>query len=162
MRAADTATLRLQRTHLLLCEWVFLLLMAMNQKAALIFLIATLLVMLPQVYSSQNSGSNAPLYGIASWYSQDDPGILKTTANMELFDDKELTCAVWGLPFGSILKVTNVANNESIVVRVNDRGPAPRLLRQGRIIDLTKNAFSCIADLDTGLIMVRVDVLHRP
>lgn len=97
--------------------------------------------------------------GEASWYSQLDPGILLTTANMEIFNDKELTCAIWDVPFGTLIKVTNVANGRSVIVRVNDRGPAKRLVRGGRVIDLTKSAFSRLADTDEGLIRVELEIL---
>lgn len=100
--------------------------------------------------------------GIASWYSQYDPGILKTTANMELFNHNDLTCAAWGLPFGTKLKVTNLENGRSVIVRVNDRGPAKRLVRSGRVVDLSKKAFSQIASLEEGLIKVNISVLSRP
>ena len=97
--------------------------------------------------------------GEASWYSQTDPGILLTTANMEIFNDKELTCAIWGVPFNTIIKVTNVENGKSIIVRVNDRGPAKRLVRSGRVIDLTKSAFAVLADNSKGLIRVELEIL---
>ena len=98
------------------------------------------------------------LQGKASWYSRKDRGIRKRTANMEIFKDTGLTCAAWGLPFGSLLEVTNLDNGKSVIVRVNDRGPAKRLVRRGRIIDLTKTAFSAIADNKNGLIDVRVEI----
>jgi rare lipoprotein A len=97
--------------------------------------------------------------GVASWYSESDAGILATTANMELFDDEQLTCAIWDIPFNTLIRVTNLDNGKSIIVRVNDRGPAKRLVRKGRIIDLTKEAFSRIADLDNGLIKVKITIL---
>jgi len=97
--------------------------------------------------------------GDASWYSQIDPGVLLTTANMEIFNDKELTCAIWGVPFNTLIKVTNVANGKSIIVRVNDRGPAKRLVRSGRVIDLTKSAFSELASTREGLIRVELEIL---
>jgi rare lipoprotein A len=99
--------------------------------------------------------------GTASWYSERDAGILKTTANRETFDDGKLTCAIWDLPFNTLLKVTNLENGKFVVVRVNDRGPAKRLVKQGRIIDLTREAFSRIADLDKGLIPVKLSILPR-
>ncbi|MBN1793811.1 MAG: septal ring lytic transglycosylase RlpA family lipoprotein [Candidatus Omnitrophica bacterium] len=103
----------------------------------------------------------AELYGVSSWYSCDDPGIMATTANMELFNDKELTCAMWGVPFQTLVEVVNIRNNKSVIVRVNDRGPAFRFVEEGRVIDLTKEAFSHIAELDEGLIEVTVAVLQR-
>ena len=60
--------------------------------------------------------------GVASWYSESDAGILATTANMEPFDDEQLTCAIWDVPFNTLIRVTNLDNGKSIIVRVNDRG----------------------------------------
>jgi len=97
--------------------------------------------------------------GMASWYSENDPEILKTTANMERFSDEKLTCAMWGLAFNTILKVTNTGNGKSVFVRVNDRGPAKRLVQKGRIVDLTKSAFAKIADLEKGLIHVKIEIM---
>jgi rare lipoprotein A len=96
--------------------------------------------------------------GTASWYSRGDRGVRRTTANMEVFNDRELTCAAWGLPFDSLLEVTNIENGKSVIVRVNDRGPARRLVRRGRVVDLTKSAFRSIADHRDGLINVRVSI----
>jgi len=116
---------------------------------------------LPLLFSfPSNAGSTHTIYkGTASWYSQADPGVLETTANMEIFDDSKLTCAMWDLPFNTLLKVTNLNNNKSIYVRVNDRGPAKRLVNRGRIIDLSKKAFSYLDNLDKGLIKVRVEII---
>lgn len=98
--------------------------------------------------------------GLASWYSKTDPGILKHTANMEIFDDTELTAAMWDVAFNQKIKVTNLENGLSVVVRVNDRGPHRRLVRQGRIIDLSKQAFLTIASLDKGLIDIQLEFLR--
>jgi len=100
--------------------------------------------------------------GWASWYSAQDPGVVPWTANAERFDDQGLTCAIWGVPFETRLKITNLANGQSVIVRVNDRGPAEDLvLTENRVIDLTKAAFAAIADPKLGLIKVRVE-LARP
>ncbi len=97
--------------------------------------------------------------GKASWYSQKDPGVRPRTANNEVFDDGALTCAMWGVPFNQKIRVTNLSNGKSVVVRVNDRGPHYRYLRRGRIVDLTKEAFSRISPLKAGLIDVAVEFL---
>ncbi|MFH1394592.1 MAG: septal ring lytic transglycosylase RlpA family protein [Candidatus Omnitrophota bacterium] len=99
------------------------------------------------------------LTGIASWYSEFSPGIKKTTANMEIFDQDKMTCAIWGIPFNSRVEVTNIATGKKVLVRVNDRGPAKRLCRKGRIIDLTMGAFKKIEPLSSGLVKVRVRIL---
>ncbi|MNY57054.1 RlpA-like protein precursor [compost metagenome] len=59
------------------------------------------------------------------------------------------------LPFGSMVRVTNVANGKSVVVKVNDRGNFPR----GRVIDLSKAAFSSIGNTRSGLIKVKLEVM---
>ncbi|MCX5692832.1 MAG: septal ring lytic transglycosylase RlpA family protein [Candidatus Omnitrophica bacterium] len=116
-----------------------------------------LIVLIAVVFSLKEAGtSSIVIKGKASWYSQKDPGILLTTANMETFNDSQLTCAMWDLPFNTILKVTNMENDKSVIVRVNDRGPAKRL---NRAIDLTKTAFSKIADLEKGLAEVSVEIM---
>lgn len=104
-----------------------------------------------------SAGAAGGTEGIASWYGFCSPGVLKTTASMEAFDENALTCATWNFPFNDYLRITNLENGKSVVVRVNDRGPARRLVGKGRIIDLTKEAFSRIADLDRGLIRTRIE-----
>jgi len=96
---------------------------------------------------------NPEISGIASWYGGGEI-LNEHTANGELFDPGELTCASWNYTFGTTLRITNYANGNSIIVRVNDRGPNKRL---GRIIDLTKKAFSEIADIKEGLIKVKIE-----
>jgi rare lipoprotein A len=98
--------------------------------------------------------------GLASWYSRESPGIRETTANMEIFDDALLTCAIWDVPFNSVIEVRNLENNKSVFVRVNDRGPAKRLVAEGRIIDLTRAAFRRIADTRRGLVRVEITLLE--
>jgi rare lipoprotein A len=97
--------------------------------------------------------------GEASWYSEEDPGIKKHTANNEVFDDSSLTAAMWEVPFNQKVKVTNLTNGKSVIVRVNDRGPHKRFVASGRIIDLTKEAFAKIASLDEGLIRIELQIL---
>jgi len=138
-------------------------------KKSLILLI--LLVLSGIVLTKNNIYANIPnpyeiwqqrniKVGMASWYSKTDPGILKHTANMEIFDDTELTAAMWDVPFNQKIKVTNLENGQSVVVRINDRGPHRRLVRQGRIIDLSKRAFLNIASLDKGLIDIQLEFLR--
>lgn len=99
--------------------------------------------------------------GKASWYSKQSPGIRKHTANNEIFNDKDLTCAMWGVPFNQQIKVTNRSNGKSVVVRVNDRGPHPRFVNRGRIVDLSKQAFAEIGGLKEGLIDIELEVLEN-
>ena len=83
-------------------------------------------------------------HGNASWYGPGFAG--KKTANGERYNPKGLTAAHKTLPFGTTLKVTNVENGKSVVVRVNDRGPFVR----GRIIDLSKGAAEQIGIISPG------------
>ncbi|MDD5040754.1 MAG: septal ring lytic transglycosylase RlpA family protein, partial [Patescibacteria group bacterium] len=95
------------------------------------------------------------------WYSEFSPGIKPTTANMERFNDELMTCAMWNVPFNTVLEVTNLDNGKKIIVRVNDRGPAKRYYRRGRIIDLTLGAFRSIEDPEKGLANVKVRIVGR-
>jgi len=95
-----------------------------------------------------------PTQGLASWYN------VGHTASGEKYRGKEFTCAMRKRDFGKYYLVCNVENNKCIVVRHNDFGPAMRLFRQGRIIDLSRHAFSKLADLKKGLIRVRIGEIH--
>jgi rare lipoprotein A len=74
----------------------------------------------------------------------------------ELYNHNLKTAAHRKIPFGSKIKVTNVNNGNSVVVVVNDRGP----FVNGRIIDLSKSAFSSIGNTSLGLISVQVEVIE--
>jgi len=91
--------------------------------------------------------------GKASYYSDKYHG--RTTASGEVFNQQALSAAHQTLGFGSRVKVTNIANNKSVIVIINDRGPFIR----GRIIDLSKKAFSQIASVKQGVIDVTVEQL---
>ena len=105
--------------------------------------------------------------GIASWYSKKDPTdhwIHKTTASGEPFDENKLTCAMPSKDFGKYYKVTNLSNGKSVIVKHNDYNPFKRYKGRDisdRIIDLSKAAFSKIAPLRQGLVMVRVEEIKR-
>ena len=91
--------------------------------------------------------------GIASWYGPDfHKGI---TANGETYNMYELSAAHRTLPLPSIVKVTNLDNGKSVVVRVNDRGP----FVNNRIIDLSKAAAEKLDFTQTGTAKVRVEIL---
>jgi len=93
--------------------------------------------------------------GIASWYGPDFYG--KSTANGEMYDGNALTAAHKTLPMPVNVRVTNLDNGKSLVVRVNDRGPYAR----GRIIDLSKRAAELLDVVQTGTARVRVTYLGR-
>lgn len=91
--------------------------------------------------------------GIASWYGPGFHG--KKTANGERFDENELTAAHRTLQIPSLVRVTNLENGRSIVVRVNDRGPFSR----GRVIDMSKRGADLLGFKNKGTARVRVQVL---
>ncbi|MFH1995853.1 MAG: septal ring lytic transglycosylase RlpA family protein [Candidatus Omnitrophota bacterium] len=138
----------------------------MARKIAAILIVAalTLAILSPaaDIAAAIIEVSGRQMSGLASWYAEFSPGIRKTTANMEIFDHDKMTCAMWDVPFDTILKVTNVENEKTVYVRVNDRGPARRLVKEGRVIDLTKASFEKIADLRKGLVRVRVELISSP
>ncbi len=94
--------------------------------------------------------------GFASYYSEDFHG--KPTASGEIYDMNKLTCAHPYLPFNTWLRVTNVSNNKSVVVRVNDRGPFLR----NRIIDLSFAAARALGMLGPGSIYVKLELVNPP
>lgn len=93
----------------------------------------------------------------ASWYGKGFER--KLTASGYVYSSKQLTCASNKYPFGTVLKVTNKANKKSVIVVVTDRGSFSE--KYGREIDLSKKAFSKIADLDEGLINVDIKVVNQ-
>lgn len=92
--------------------------------------------------------------GLASFYA--DKHQNKKTASGEPYKHTLKTAAHKRLPFGSNVKVTNINNGKSVVVKVNDRGPFVK----GRIIDLSKSAFSGIGNPSSGLINVKIEVIR--
>ncbi|MCS1407861.1 MAG: hypothetical protein M2R45_01022 [Verrucomicrobia subdivision 3 bacterium] len=90
--------------------------------------------------------------GYASFYGEELRGSLM--ANGKPFDPDQLTAASWFFRFGTQILV--VHENRSVKVTITDRGPAHHLVRQGRIIDLSRAAFETLADLRLGLIYVRL------
>ncbi|AFZ46737.1 rare lipoprotein A [Cyanobacterium stanieri PCC 7202] len=93
--------------------------------------------------------------GIASWYGPGFHG--RRTANGERFDQNALTAAHRSLPFGTRVRVTNVNNGRSVVVRINDRGP----FTGGRVIDLAAGAAQAIGLKSRGVGPVTIQVLGR-
>ncbi|MFA6281550.1 MAG: septal ring lytic transglycosylase RlpA family protein [Candidatus Omnitrophota bacterium] len=89
-----------------------------------------------------------PKIGMASWY------FAKITATGEEAIDNDLTCAMRKTDFGKRYKVCNTANSKCVIVRHNNFGPSKYFYDKGRIIDLSKAAFSRIAGLDEGVIRV--------
>ncbi len=93
--------------------------------------------------------------GMASWYGPGFHG--RRSASGERFNQNAMTAAHRTLPFGTQVRVTNINNGRSAIVRINDRGP----FTGGRVIDLSRAAASAIGMLGSGVAPVRVEVLGR-
>ena len=93
--------------------------------------------------------------GLASWYGGKFHG--RKTASGERFDKHAMTAAHRSLPFGTRVKVTNLENGRSVIVRINDRGP----FAKKRIIDVSRAAARKLGMLQAGLVRVKIRVLSR-
>jgi rare lipoprotein A len=89
--------------------------------------------------------------GEASFYSDKYDG--RPTSSGETFRQKSLTAAHKELSFGTLVKVTNLSNNKSVIVKINDRGPFVK----GRIIDLSRSAAEKIDMINAGVIKVKIE-----
>jgi rare lipoprotein A len=93
--------------------------------------------------------------GVASWYGSDFHGRL--TANGEVFDRESMSAAHATLPLPSYVRVTNISNHKSVIVRINDRGP----YAGNRLIDVSERAASLLGFYGSGLAPVRVEYVGR-
>lgn len=103
------------------------------------------------VYAKKNYGGRT-LHGKASYYWQP-----QRVASGGWFNPNAMTAAHKSLPFGTRVRVTNLRNGKSVVVRINDRGPYVK----GRIIDLSRAAAGKISMRGAGVVPVRVTVLGK-
>jgi rare lipoprotein A len=94
--------------------------------------------------------------GKASWYGGNGDGFAgNKTANCEIYDPLALTCAHRTLPFDTLVKVENIATGNSIILRVNDRGP----FIQDRILDMSKRAAQELGLLHIGITTIRLQTV---
>lgn len=99
---------------------------------------------------------NMRLRGLASYYHDKFEG--RITSSGEPFRQDRLTAAHPTLPFGTIVRVTNLQNRRSVVVRINDRGP----FVEGRILDLTRAAAAQLDMLSSGVAEVELVIVEHP
>lgn len=92
--------------------------------------------------------------GVASWYGERFHN--KRTASGEIFNMNAMTCASNTHKMGTKLLVTNKANGKSVIVKVNDTGG---FKKYGRTLDLSRGAFAKIADINHGLIKIKIKVI---
>jgi rare lipoprotein A len=109
----------------------------------------------PRAKAPAPSHSGEVMIGLASWYGREQHG--GPTASGERFNMRDLTAAHRRLPFGVRVRVTNLRNSKSVVVRINDRGPYSR----GRIIDLSWAAARALDMIEAGVVRVRIEVLAQ-
>ncbi|HLY60385.1 MAG TPA: septal ring lytic transglycosylase RlpA family protein [Terriglobia bacterium] len=107
---------------------------------------------LPPKFSKQPASD----FGLASWYGNECQG--SPTASGEIYDMNELTAAHRTLPLGTKLRVTNLRNHRSLVVRVNDRGP----FIHNRLLDVSREAAWRLGFMGSGLARVRTEVVSYP
>lgn len=105
-------------------------------------------------YRPLESGKGYSAEGIASWYGQKFHGHL--TSNGEIYDMYTMSAAHTTLPLPSFARVTNLANGNQVVVRINDRGP----FHANRLIDLSYAAALKLGMLSSGTAKVKLDVIH--
>ena len=105
----------------------------------------------PFALNKRAAGTQVASDGIASFYTEGTK-----TASGEKFNTHELTAAHPTLPFGTRLRVTNVASGQSVTVRVNDRGPYVR----GRVVDVSHAAAETLGMVEGGVAKVKLDVVQ--
>jgi rare lipoprotein A len=110
---------------------------------------------LAEIASALDRGNYTMQEGVVSWYGAQFHD--RKTASGERFDSGAFTMAHPKLPFGTMVRVTNLRNGRSVVVRVNDRGP----FVGKRIADLSQAAASEIGMMHKGVARARIEVLDR-
>ena len=133
-----------------------------------LLLLAALALMLPGCATRSGSTTAKPpaeradpldvREGVATYYGPGFQG--KTTASGARFDRKAMVAAHPSYPFGTIVRVTHLANRRSVQVRIIDRGPAAAPRRSGVVIDLSEGAARQLRFIRQGRARVRVEVLR--
>ncbi|AGA34676.1 Rare lipoprotein A precursor [Thioalkalivibrio nitratireducens DSM 14787] len=124
----------------------------MRRSTLAVGVLALVLLAVPPATSADVSSGYTEA-GIASYYHDRFQG--RKTASGERFDQREFSAAHRSLPFGTTVRVTRNDTGQSIVVRINDRGP----FRRGRIIDLSREAARELGMLERGLVRVTIEVI---
>jgi len=142
--------------------------LSQSRRSSILFLLISVIFLhncAPSARFSSNSSNNREstpteykngqvFYGKSSYYADKFHG--RKTANGEIYDMYKKTAAHKTLPFNTILEVTNLENNQSVIVRVNDRGP----YIQGRVLDLSYGAAREIDMISSGVIEVRIRIVE--
>ncbi len=108
----------------------------------------------PYINAKSRAVKAKVLYGVSSYYGEDFHG--KLTANGEVYDMYGLTAAHKQLPLNTIVRVTNLDNNKSLILRINDRGPYVK----GRILDCSYGAALKLGFLGKGTTKVKIEIIE--
>ncbi|MBV9033632.1 MAG: septal ring lytic transglycosylase RlpA family protein [Acidobacteriaceae bacterium] len=119
------------------------------------FFLALAIPLISAAAQAQESSSSVPDVGVTSFYTSRLNGHI--TASGERFNNNALTAAHRTLPLGTRVRLTNVRNHRSVIVRVNDRGP----FVSGREISVTRRAAAQLGFLRAGTAKVQISVLSR-
>lgn len=109
----------------------------------------------PSIGSGDGSRAGSEAVGFASFYGPEFHG--RRTASGERYDSNALSAAHRTLPFGTLVRVTNLKNGKSVVVTITDRGP----FRRGRIVDVSRRAARELGFLRAGVTRVRLEVVSE-
>jgi rare lipoprotein A len=123
---------------------------------ALVVLICVLMPLVSIAKSTPADPSSGPMKGICVYYNDKFQGHI--LASGEKYDKDALTAAHKTLPFGTMVKVTNLSNNKSVVVRVNDRGPHGG--SKSKIIEITSRAAKDIDMIKEGKVQVQIEIVE--
>lgn len=127
----------------------------MNRTKQSIIMIVVLLLFFSACVRTKYFPEGNIQTGLASWYGEDFHG--KLTSNKEIYNMNDMTAAHKTLPFGTRVIVTNLNNNKSVTVRINDRGPYIK----GRDIDLSYAAAKVLEMIEPGVVPVTIEVLKN-
>jgi rare lipoprotein A len=122
------------------------------------FIFLSLFVPFFGIAQQTTKASGKPLKGFATIYANRFIGL--RTATGEIFKHSNLTAASNNFKINSWVKVTNLSNMKSVIVRINDR-MHPRMARMGRLVDLTKAAAKLLGNFD-GIVGVKVETITDP
>ena len=121
-----------------------------------IFIFLLVLTAVENYFVKEPTATPVPgVVGYASFYSYECAN--KPMANGRIFDPEKRTCASWFYKFGTVLLVKSLDTGRETEVVVTDRGPNKRLVKEGRVIDLSKRAFQDICSLEKGLTKVAIE-----
>lgn len=110
--------------------------------------------------TSEDESAHDGQTGTASYYSEMAHG--ERTASGEIFDKNAMVAAHPSLPFGTVVKVTDLNNGRSVEVRIIDRGPSRALQEKGVVIILSTAAAKALDFINQGTTQVQLDIVKSP